>query len=239
MVVARTLLLDCGNSSIKYQLGAEGGRLQSAASVCELVKARSVAQVVVASVSVQGQQIKQLLLEMGIGCAVLEVRQGWHGVSLCYENPERLGIDRWLTMVALSGNDRDSLVIDAGTALTIDLLDRDDQHLGGYILPGLGLMRRSLVDDTFALPAVADAGSVDLGRSTDACIANGTLFALAATVDATVQRINRPQLEVVWTGGDAQRIRAFSQYSGECRPDLVLDGIKRLLADTSYMETLL
>lgn len=239
MVAARPLLLDCGNSSIKYQLGAQLGRLKSVANVIELIKAESVGQVIVASVSAQGQQIKQGLKETGVDCVILQVRQGWHGLDLCYRNPERLGVDRWLTLVALAGHGQGSLVIDAGTALTIDLLDRSDQHLGGYILPGLGLMRRSLVDDTFALPEVADHASVDLGQATDSCIANGTLMCLASAVDATVKRIDQAQLQIVWTGGDAQSIRPFSQSPGQYRPDLIFDGIKRLLADTSYMETLL
>lgn len=239
MVADRPLLLDCGNSSIKYQLGARVGRLRTVASVIELVEAESVTQVIVASVSRLGQQIKQALAEAGVPCLILEVRQGWHELTLCYQCPERLGVDRWLTLVALAGYGQEILVVDAGTALTIDLLNRDDQHQGGYILPGLGLMRRSLVDDTFALPEVVGQDSVDLGQSTDECIARGTLMTLAAAVDTTVSRLGWPNLQVVWTGGDASSIRPFSQNPGQCRPDLIFDGIRRLLADTSYMETLL
>lgn len=238
MVANTTLLLDCGNSSIKYQLGTQTGRMRSTESVLELAKTEAVNKVVMASVSAQGPRVKQRLREAGVSCVSIEVRQGWGGLSLCYQNPGQLGVDRWLTLVALCGQKSDVLVIDAGTALTIDLLGSGDQHHGGYILPGLGLMRRSLVDDTFALPEVDDARSIDLGQSTKACIANGTLLAMAATVDAIVRRMNRQPLCVVWTGGDAPNIRPYSECAGQYRPDLMFEGMKRLLADTAYMETL-
>lgn len=239
MVSLQPLLLDCGNTSIKYQLGSESGRLSSVSSVMELVRSKAIGQVVLASVSSQGNDIKHLLTATGVSCIVLKVCQHWQGLNLCYQHPERLGIDRWLSLVALAGGGQDVLVVDVGTALTIDVMDHTDQHKGGYILPGLGLMRRSLVDDTFALPAVSEAASVGLGQSTTECIANGTLLALAATVDSTIDRLQWPQVSVYWTGGDADIIRAFSRHSGQSRMSLVFDGMKRLLADRSYMETLL
>ncbi|MHA7879759.1 MAG: type III pantothenate kinase [Saccharospirillum sp.] len=240
MVESATLLLDCGNSAIKYQLGERSGRLETVAEVVHLVRTEAVAQAVVASVSRFGQQLEHALAELPIPCRRLRVIQGWAGLTLCYGTPETLGIDRWLTLVALTGRPDPALIVDAGTALTIDWLDPGHHHRGGYILPGLRLMRRSLVDDTFALPAVSgDAGAVSPGQSTGACIANGTLLALAAAVDAAADASTASAFDVVWTGGDAPRLRALSRYPGQYRPDLIFDGMRRLLDDPHYMETLL
>ncbi|MDZ7824718.1 MAG: type III pantothenate kinase [Gammaproteobacteria bacterium] len=66
-----------------------------------------------------------------------------------YREPARLGVDRWLALVAGAARVEGAFaVLDAGSALTLDLVDADGRHLGGWILPGLRMMRRALLDGT-------------------------------------------------------------------------------------------
>ncbi len=64
-------------------------------------------------------------------------RQYCAGVTSAYQQPQRLGVDRWLALLGgYSMGVTDAMIIDAGSAITVDLLKKDGQHLGGAILPG-------------------------------------------------------------------------------------------------------
>ena len=66
-----------------------------------------------------------------------------------YRDPERLGVDRWLALIAARERSKQpTVIVDAGSACTIDLLDSEGRHLGGYILPGLTAMGEALVRGT-------------------------------------------------------------------------------------------
>lgn len=237
-MVTGTLFLDCGNTACKYRLDGQGGRLADVGAVLELICRRRPARVVVATVSRLGQVLCERLESEDIAYDRLRVRDGWRGLALAYTEPATLGVDRWLTLVAVAGRQQPVIVIDAGTALTLDAIDAGDRHQGGYILPGLALMRRSLVDDTFALPAVELAGQAGPGRNTADCIANGAMLALSGAVEQAVRHYALDQPAIVWTGGDAEAIRLHSALPGELKPGLVFDGMKRLIKDKRYMESL-
>ena len=77
------------------------------------------------------------------------------GVTNSYRQPRRLGVDRWVAMIgAWAEFGKSCLVVDAGTAMTIDALDGEGRHLGGQIIPGVGLMATSLAGETSDIPAV-------------------------------------------------------------------------------------
>lgn len=237
-MVRRSLLLDCGNSSCKYRFGDQGGRLLTETEVLECVRRLAPDEVVLSSVSQLGAQLSQLLIEAGYPVLNLSVVDGQFGLQLAYAQPQRLGIDRWLTLLAVLSRDRPSVVIDAGTALTIDVLGANRQHLGGYILPGLSLMRRALVDDTFALPPVSEPGVLAPGRDTHSCIANGSVLALVGAVEAALAQCPVAASDVIWTGGDAAALRALSAWPGEYAPLLIFEGMMSLIADPAYRASL-
>lgn len=163
------------------------------------------------------------------------------GVSIQYPDPSRLGADRWLAMLAGFRRARGScLIVDAGTALTIDLLDADGLHLGGYIMPGLETSRTALLRNTSIRLAPAEAEeSTAPGNDTGAAVRNGTLFMLCSAVRTALERFERgherlrPEQNspmVILTGGDAALLDAFlKEESGRdgvaTVPDLVLDGL--------------
>ncbi|HLT91775.1 MAG TPA: type III pantothenate kinase [Woeseiaceae bacterium] len=164
-------------------------------------------------------------------------RRGF-GVTNGYRNPRRMGVDRWVAMVGAKAEFGGALcVVDAGTAVTIDALDRDGLHLGGLILPGLRLMREALHVNTSDLPPAKriGGGSTDgmelFATTTDAALDKGAMAAVCGAIERAVARMraagHRPKL--VLTGGDASRI--VRQLEGEVlhRPNLVLQGLARMV----------
>ncbi|PTY38379.1 hypothetical protein BGP77_11740 [Saccharospirillum sp. MSK14-1] len=237
-MVSTPLLLDCGNSSCKFWCAQHSGRLNDQAEVLDCVRRLQPSEVVVASVSQLGLELAQALTAEGVPVLSLAVKDRQQGLRLAYAQPQQLGVDRWLAMLAVLDRGRPTVVVDAGTALTIDLIDADREHRGGYILPGLSLMRRALVDDTFALPPVTDPGGLNAGQNTVECIANGSVLALVGAVNDAVERFPVAPHDVVWTGGDAPALRTLSRWPGEHDPHLIFEGMMTLIADSDYRASL-
>ena len=161
------------------------------------------------------------------------------GVTNGYRLPRRLGVDRWVAMIgAWAEFGKPCLVVDAGTAVTIDAIDRGGQHLGGQILPGVALMREALAGHTSDLPRVtaraakAASGMDMFGNSTTAAITHGTYAAVAGAVEHAMAAMREAGIRkpaVVLTGGDASRILTALGGAPSHRPHLVLQGLAELL----------
>lgn len=157
---------------------------------------------------------------------------GW-GVVNSYYEPRRLGTDRWCKLVAARrGLTQATYVVDCGTAMTLDVLDAAGSHLGGLILPGIGLMRRSLQDKTQGVRVrsrpVRRTEQFLLARETTGAVVGGTLYAAVAVIDRVAQDIEselRVPLKRLVTGGDASLVMPLLQAGFELRPHLVLEGI--------------
>jgi type III pantothenate kinase len=150
------------------------------------------------------------------------------GVTNTYKDPARLGADRWAALVAARARLPDAVcVVDCGTALTIDALDRHGVYRGGVILPGLALMRDVLLRTQGVREVLGDAGST-LALSTADGVAAGTLFGLAGAIDRILDEQatllgETPQTLI--TGGDAQPLLALLRHAVQHTPDLVLEGV--------------
>ena len=164
-------------------------------------------------------------------------RRGW-GVTNSYTQPRRMGVDRWVAMIgAWTEVGAACLVVDAGTAVTIDALDDEGKHLGGQIIPGVATMADSLSSATSDIPQVRPApgrDGADLGmfaRNTAAAVREGAQNAVAGAVDRAIQTLqsNAYQPVVVLTGGDASRILNALCETPLHRPHLVLQGLAHML----------
>ena len=163
------------------------------------------------------------------------------GIRNAYRQPRRMGVDRWVAMIgAWAEFESAAVIVDAGTAVTIDVLDSDGQHLGGQIFPGVALMTGALAAETSDLPApparvsTAAAGLDIFGDSTAKAIRHGCWSAVIGAVDRaiTTLRSNAYEPDVVLTGGDASRMLTALGTEALHRPNLVLQGLARLLEDT-------
>lgn len=161
----------------------------------------------------------------------------WNGLRSSYAQPEKLGTDRWLTMVALWNEVRQPFcVIGAGTALTFDRVDAQGQHLGGVIAPGFGSMHRALLQAT-RTNAVDEPHRYDdeLGRDSMSAIRQGAFFATMGVIDQALRAPGSvPQERRIITGGDALALMPHLAQGLEHRPYLVLHGLLALAQSSQH-----
>jgi type III pantothenate kinase len=152
------------------------------------------------------------------------------GVSNAYDEAEKLGIDRWLSLIAARQHARQAqCIIDCGTAMTIDIVTKTGQHQGGMILPGLSLMRSSLAANTDAL--TEEEGEQEfktLAANTYSAIQAGTLYSVTATLERIISDLKlsfKNQIRFIITGGDAQHLIPLLPDELHHYPDIVLKGL--------------
>jgi type III pantothenate kinase len=166
------------------------------------------------------------LMSWGLQPEFARVVDGAAGLRCGYVNPSLLGIDRWLGVLACwTSINRRAVVVDAGSALTIDVLD-GSRHQGGYILPGIRLMAKALGIGTWGVQIQDQTFSgVAAGSDTVHAVNNGSLLALVAAVEK-IAAMWAP-VEIVLTGGDSGLLRSHlsSGLTVVDVPDLVLDGL--------------
>jgi len=166
----------------------------------------------------------------------LEAAGESHGVRNGYRDPARLGVDRWAAIVAaFHAAGGPLLVVDCGTALTLDYVDAEGMHHGGLIAPGLAAMRAALAHTT-RLPGEVLSGPVpggsDWGRDTAEAVAGGCMGAVVGLIERARARVGAPDAAAasrLWiTGGDAEAVITHLPASWRHVPGLVLDGLALL-----------
>lgn len=230
------LLIDAGNTRCKWALLENGRWLQQgAASHDEWAALRATlqalprpAQMRVANVA--GETVAQRLRELGaaLGCAVgfVATQAVQCGVRNLYSQPAQLGVDRWLALLAAwQREQRACLVVNCGTATTVDALSDEGEFLGGLILPGLDLMRQSLVQGTAQLGS--QAGELqDFPRNTADAIHSGAMRATIGAIQLQHARLPaRGPVRCLLSGGAAGEIEAHLGLPCERVENLVLLGL--------------
>jgi type III pantothenate kinase len=157
------------------------------------------------------------------------------GVRNAYTEPAKLGVDRWLAVIAAHSLERRAAcIVSVGTAMTIDAVDRTGQHLGGVIVPGPDLMVSSLLRNTSEIAGRAEQGSIGEGVFADntlGAIHQGSIHALAALVERAVASLQSRTGEspaLLLTGGASQQFEGLIGLPRRFIPDLVLRGLARL-----------
>jgi type III pantothenate kinase len=147
------------------------------------------------------------------------------GISNAYQEPEKLGVDRWLSMIAgFQLYSKALCIVDCGTAITVDVIDNSGQHLGGLISPGLQLMKEALAKGTENLQLSETTFPFGLATNTDAAIYNGTLSAACGLIE-WVLKTQPDTTQILLTGGDAKVIAAHLSRPAIINTDLVLRGL--------------
>ena len=151
------------------------------------------------------------------------------GVVNGYRQPQQLGVDRWLGLLAAREISKAALlVVDCGTATTLDAMDRDGRHLGGLIMPGLQLFERCLMQET-DIPHHEGAESFS-GFATDTAtgISAGAMLATTAAVESAVadliQRVGE-DVDCILTGGFAPLVGKHLVTAHKKVPHLILQGL--------------
>lgn len=232
-----TLFVDIGNSRIKLWLVTDG-RVEATFSHSDeqeilawLKQHSDITRAVVASVRSK-ETTEQLLLR--ISMPLYKVKFISYDEALlasAYANPQQLGIDRWLATLAaktIRPHSQPVIIVDAGTAMTIDVLSADGKHAGGYIVPGLNMQVLALGQHTHKVQ-VKDPQwcSVSIGQNTKDCVSHGALAAMVALIKQTKKDLENEQSMPVLlylTGGDAELIRPFIAEAAYIK-ELVLLGL--------------
>jgi len=228
------LLLDVGNSAIKWRISSasgllsEGGRAEDMATLGAVLKGRDWQRVAIASVAADHKDAT--LAEVATAGRPVQIHYATSDAELLglrnrYPAPQSLGVDRWLAMLAAWHHMGGPLcVVDAGTAITLDLISQDGLHQGGFILPGAELMHRSLGMSTgkirvnnLTAPAVAP------GEDTAACVSGGIWLAVKGLLGAALAAY--PEHRFVLTGGGAAALLTLTPGI-EHQPDLVMEGLR-------------
>lgn len=154
------------------------------------------------------------------------------GVSNAYLRPERLGVDRWLACIGgYHAGPGSVLIIDAGTALTVDFVEADGVHQGGLITPGIATMRSALRADTQLRPETTESNAAWLGRNTDDAVSLGTLNSALALVAEAERRFEPTRC--ILTGGEADLLATRLPEHWLVESQLVLLGLARLADENS------
>jgi len=240
------LELDCGNSLIKWRVISKdnsqvlwGGvadsdeqllfKLQRAPGLalkhCRLVSVRSNEET--------SRLVERLMQVFGIGSCCAYPVDIMAGVRNGYREYQRLGLDRWLAVLgAYHVAGKACLVLDLGTAVTSDFVAADGEHLGGFICPGVPLMRNQLRTHTRRIrydDVAAEAALQVLapGRSTVEAVERGCYLMLRGFVQTQLELAREywgEGFEVFLTGGDAPLVEKILP-GARVMSDLVFIGL--------------
>lgn len=236
------LLLDMGNSRIKWAVWDGGWQSEGHAVLGEEPEAGWLAGLPVresiwlASVAKpeRTEAVANALREAsGREVNIVTTPAKACGVRCAYAEPQRLGVDRWLAVVAAFRKSKGpAVVFDAGSALTVDAVTPAGEHLGGLIMPGVDMMRRALYRETGRIPDEGEAAFVAdtglLAKDTRAAVNGGALQAATAFVRHVAAELGRelgPDTEFWLTGGDAGRLRVFLPEYFRQDARLVMEGL--------------
>ncbi|MFZ5502187.1 MAG: type III pantothenate kinase [Pseudomonadota bacterium] len=228
------LLIDAGNTRIKWVLVAGDHWLRSGvlptsrvgSLAQQLQEWTQVGELWVSNVAGEqvAQHIRQLPLLPDAEVHFLLAQQSGCGVRNGYTNPGQLGSDRWAALVAAWHLVRKScLVVNSGTATTIDALSEKGEFLGGLIVPGLDLMRQSLLAGTAQLQAASGASALFPINTADAICA-GALQASCGAIERQYQLLGN-HAAVVLSGGGAVVLQENLKLPIRVVDNLVLQGL--------------
>lgn len=230
------LLIDLGNTRLKWAVTGDGQRLgevQAAvhggdpAPAVARIDAPGVHEVLIASVgdaplnAALGDALRE---RFGCEPKFVATRRDCAGLRIAYDDPSRLGVDRWLAMLGVWRTVRGAFcVVSAGTALTFDAVDADGNHLGGLIAPGVTTMAESVLGRTrFPAAALPDADGPALGTDTESCVAQGALHAALGLIDRAAADADGPRFIC---GGDALRLLPGLGGDWQLEPCAIMRGM--------------
>jgi type III pantothenate kinase len=248
------LLLDLGNTRLKAALLVPDGEFRllgegrhrdvamSAALEEALADAADTPLQEAWCVNVAGAERGQALADAvhtvtGAALVFLRTRSHACGVRCAYAEPARLGADRWAALLGARGMTRGAcLVADAGSALTIDAMAAEGEHLGGWILPGIAMMLEALETRTGDLSGLRHASRLaapaDFPADTAPAMERGAVLAGAGAITAALARLearSAAPARLFLTGGDAVALLP-ELARAEHVPELVLRGLARAAA---------
>lgn len=231
----KNLLIDVGNTNAKYCL-AEGDafielNFEQAENILTEVESVAIAAV---SENIQVTTLLNKADEQGLTVVHAEVSERSFGIECGYPKFKNLGIDRWLAVLAAEQSypDEDLIIVDAGTAMTVDFLTSDKKHLGGWIIPGLDLMKSSIIEKAPKVFGEQKVREEQFGTDTPSAVFNGCLFTCIGSIQLAAsfltEQTARP-VKVLLTGGNSSLLSKSLKQQFYVDQFLVFKGLNRFL----------
>ena len=245
------LEIDIGNTRIKWRLRNDQKICCSYAAYSALLSCETnyeeiftglrmddvIAHISIASVATTYHTKLATWLEQRFQCqpvfAEVAVRSG--GVVNGYTQVSQMGVDRWLALLGARARTQSAcLVVDAGSAVTVDVLLGNGVHQGGYIVPGLQMMNAALFSNTDRVKIESGGypSLLDLGKGTQAAVLSGLPSMILGLIERSLRSMKGEGVIepcVLVTGGDGEYIARLLVAEGYAQvvyvPDLVLDGL--------------
>ncbi len=235
------LIVDAGNTFVKFAIFDEGDLIfqekQELQDFCNHVKKvfedfPKVTQAIVANVGALG---KRDIAIIAVFCKVHQLSyRSKVPYKNCYATPKSLGVDRMALATAAFYQfpNKNSLVIDAGTCITYDMLLDSGDYLGGAISPGLAMRYKALHQQTNSLPLLEMEDLLDfVGNSTESSIHSGVVNGVSCEIDAVIHQYRQrfTDLTVILTGGNAQFLSKRLKNTIFAHSKFLLEGLNYLL----------
>jgi type III pantothenate kinase len=235
--MASVLAIDCGNSFMKWGLHRDGAWVtRDSVPLGAIVRLEPqwrdlgpVDKIVVSNVAghAVGIEIDRLLARWPVAPVRVVPGRTQCGVANGYERPERLGADRWAALIGARALEPGAcVVVDAGTATTIDMLSAEGHFTGGAILPGVSLMKRALAQHAAQLP-LSEGRLVPEPKNTEDAIETGCLLAQAGAVERLHARMGSDARCLI-SGGNAAKIASALRIDARVVDNLVLEGLLKI-----------
>ncbi len=243
-----TLVIDLGHTRCKWAWSAQPGRLQHPGSATRLEplletlrQSRRPGRILIADVraDLMAKRLIKAVADLGwptpqrVQTPIIP-----SGLTLAYQQPATLGVDRFLSLLAIaSERPGAAIIVDAGSALTIDATDAHRRHLGGVILPGWKTLADALRHISSRLPVTVTPPQQQprpWGKTSAECVRNGQLYAWSVSALQVVSEMRKTlgsQTPVVTTGGDGAALLPSIPPPAELDETLVLRGLTWLQAD--------
>lgn len=177
-------------------------------------------------------EVERIARRFRVPLHVARSTERFAGVRNAYKEPDRLGVDRWLGVLAGYNSFGACFVVDCGSAITIDIVEEQGGHLGGYIAPGIRLMKESLKLGTRNVPVDPDEshqGLMTPGGATNEAVSHGIYLAALGQITLAYQQIRQElqrDLPIILTGGDAFLVAGGLAMPTLCWPDMVYAGLE-------------
>jgi len=238
------LLIDIGNTRVKWailesgHLGESDNFIRSKTGIKASLnshwkKLENISDVFVSNVA--GETIAQQLEDWTkkhweISPTFVKSESKKFGVTNAYDQPDQLGVDRWLALIAVRQHARQATcLIDCGTAITIDTVTKNGLHQGGLILPGLDMIRDALTKKVDISDTTTEISEFQtLATNTYSAIQAGTLYTITASLNQIINDLRIEydnKIRFIITGGSAETILPLLPEKTAHYPDVVLKGL--------------
>ena len=234
-------LVDIGNSRTKFCIVSEGSRGSVHSLSNELLSSNYLSEclgiidrLIVASVSYNEltDEIELWCQKHNINYQRVVSEKSRNDIISAYHQPRQLGVDRWLTLIAANAiyPNENTLIIDAGTATTIDVLASNGIHQGGWILAGIDSLFSCVLDNTSQVQANAvNTASLSFGSNSSENVNNATWAATIGAIHLAVSQSNKQGFtidKIILTGGNGKILASLLSRQCTVIDDLVFVGLQ-------------